>query len=281
MKEKKIVIIFLLTILILLIPLFLSSSIYNYTFSIFVVSNNSNIMVPSYLMEDYLISKLKWPKKLVLTESQIEKIKQINRDSIEPLKNMINTDFLILIELFSDTNFCRIHIYSFLHNLYCGNIMVFLNEPQITISILNLYYNLFSKLSYNYNKDDFKKVIDLISKKYFDENKKEILIVSDKAAEESLIILLFIRFYSQIISSKNLLDQSSLEEGKGNDLILFNLTEKITKIILNKKYYDKINIADNIFFLIKESNFKTAITELLKSKLNSTQYYLLSMILLY
>jgi len=283
MINKKLIIFF-----ILLLNFILSFSYTNlsYTFSILVISKDANVAIPSYLKEDYLISKLKWPKKLVLLESQIEKIRQINKDSIEPLKDIITTDFFILIEQYSESSFVRIHIYSFLHNIYCGNFLINLDDTKIALNSLNLIHNLILKLSFSYEKKDFSTIIYTIFKKYNDENGKDIFILPEKASEEFLALSLFlsfssdskiIKYYQELYQTKDL---GEINNNLPINLILFNLSEKLTKTLLIKNYYEKIVISNIDFYLIDESYIKKAITDLLKMKQTALEYELLSLILL-
>lgn len=283
MINKKLVIIF---ILLLNFILFISFSNLNYTFSILIISKEPNINIPSYLKEDYLTAKLKWLKKLVLVEPQIEKIKRVNKDSFEPLKDIITTDFFILIELYSENIVARIHFYSIIHNIYCGNFLINLNDPQIVLNTLNLIHNSTIKLSESYEKKDFNNVINVIFTNYTDEKGKDIFIIPDKAPDLFLTLSLFLNFssnpkiakyYQDLSQSKDL---AETQESISINLILFKIAEKLTKILLIKNYYEKIVISSIGFYLIKESYVKNAISELLKMKLTSLEYNLLSFILL-
>lgn len=284
MKKQKVVFIIYLLFLFLFLFSF-SFKDYQYSFGIIVLGYDSSITIPPYLKNDFLLSKLKWLSKIELNDTQIEKIRQINKNSIISLYDFINTDFLFIIELFTDSTDLRIHIYSFFHDLYCTNIMAKLDNQSITLNFLNLLHNLILKIANNYEKRRFKDINEIIFRTYIDENKNSLYIIPSNILYEFLLISLYTKYstnqfilnYYQNIINYNI--ENKYKYTTDFSSIIYNLSEKISKTILNHNYFESIGISEIDCKIITEKNIKNSIADLLKTKLSSNEYKILSLLL--
>ncbi len=282
MKKQKVV--FIIFILFFFLISF-SFKEYQYSFGIIALGYDSSITIPVYLKNDFLLSRLKWLSKIELNDTQIEKIRQINKNSIISLSDFINTDFLFIIELFNDTTDLRIHICSFFHNLYCTNIMVKLDNQNITLNFLNLLHNLILKIANSYEKRKFKDINEIIFTTYVDDNKNSLYIIPSNIVYEFLLISLYTKYSTnQFISNyyQNIIDHNIENKYKyitDFSSIIYNLSEKITKTNINHNYYENIRISEIDCKIITEKNIKNAIADLLKTKLSNIEYKILSLLL--
>ncbi|MFN3411755.1 MAG: hypothetical protein ACK4YF_06330 [Exilispira sp.] len=281
MIKKKLFVIFLISLLIINI-----NAVENiYKFGLIVIPASTDILIPDYLKPNFLLSKLKWLTKLNLSDAQLEKIKQINKNSINLLNDMINLDFLFLLEYYSENNDIIIHIYSLFHKIYCGNSVLRLENSDITLSFLNLIYNLMNKLSLNYEKNEFQNIVDITLKRFtYESNGKILYMIPSKVIFESLYFLLYLNYSNdsnfKIYLEKTRLNKEFSKEEKITTIKLFNLIEKIIKTIINYNLMDEIVINGITYKIIKDNHIKNAITILLKTKLSKTEYEVLSFFLL-
>lgn len=275
-------------VLILLISIFIINinAIENiYKFGLIVIPASTDILIPDYLKLNFLLPKLKWLTKLNLSDAQLEKIKQINKNSINLLNDMINLDFLFLIEYYSENNDIIIHIYSLFHKIYCGNSVLRFENSDIILNFLNLSYNLMNKLSLNYEKNEFQEIVDITLKRFVYESKGKILyMVPSKVIFESLYFLLYLNYSNdnnfKIYLEKTKLNKEFSKDEKITTIKLFNLIEKIIKTIINYNLMDETVINGITYKIIKDNYIKNAITILLKTKLSKTEYEILSFFLL-
>lgn len=287
MKNIKLVVILILILSVFLLS-FSNISFFNlpYSFGIISISTDADIILPSYLRDDFLVSKLKWANKLKLNDLQIEQIRKINKNSIKPFEEIINVDFLFLLEVYSENFDVRIHIYSFLHQIYCGNYLVKLDNSSISLKILDLLHSIISKISFNNDKDNFIKLMNIYSMKYLDQNRKEIFILDNQTLLDSLVLKVFLKYsndenivnyYSDIIIQYEFIKDEKLYFST----ILFNISEEISKNIVSKKCYENIVINNLPLILIRDDHIKSAITYLLETKVDSNLKIIKSAILSY
>ncbi len=275
-----------LIIFLIILLLFLASLSIVYSFGILVFPLNSSGVLPQYLIDENLIGKLKWATKINLLDEQMEKIKSVNKNSIKSIEDFINVDFLFLVEVYSDEIYSRLHIYSFYHHLYCGNIYLKLDNPDITYNIFNLLHQLISKLAINNDKISFEKIIKVYFTSFQDENGDKINIVPQISFSESLLLSLFLKYSSNELLLgyyKSIVEKEKDIKPNQEDqftLILYSLCNYLTNNIIENSYFDNIKIDQIDYNLVTEKYIKNAIANLLKKRLKKIEYEILSFILL-
>ena len=271
---------------IILFCILLSISSFYFTFGVMVLPLNSSVILPEYLKEQVLLTQLKWVSKINLPEVQVEKIKQINKSSIKLFEEFFNFDFLILLEIYSENSDCRIHLYSFYHDIYCGNLLLRLDNLEISTKILNLIHIITLKTAHNKDKNNFQKIMQIYFSEYKDENYEDIFIVPEFQFNDYLLLDLFSKYSSEenilnyYIKVKNSITELKNQNENQFSSIIYNVCTDICKSIVNNKFYDKILIDEINFNIIKKSHIKMAIANLLKSKYKNIYYEILSFLLL-